>query len=142
MREIREYIPQSPVEIAICLSRLSKPNNFIVSNYLSLLLYKMVAKTITDIVVPDVPGCYLQKALTHPRTQDVIEEVDGYFLRHWPFPNAKARNKFVAAGFSRVTCLYFPKALDDRIHYACRLLTILFLVDGMISTRFYNPRCS
>ncbi|KAI8623281.1 Aristolochene synthase in complex with 12,13 Difluorofarnesyl diphosphate [Xylariaceae sp. FL1651] len=66
------------------------------------------------------------------KTAAVIEEVDGYFLRHWPFPGTKARKKFVAAGFSRVTCLYFPKALDDRIHFACRLLTALFLVDDML----------
>ncbi|KAI3316783.1 Aristolochene synthase in complex with 12,13 Difluorofarnesyl diphosphate [Xylariaceae sp. AK1471] len=63
---------------------------------------------------------------------EVIQEVDGYFLKHWPFPDKKAREKFIAAGFSRVTCLYFPKALDDRIHFACRLLTILFLVDDVL----------
>lgn len=68
----------------------------------------------------------------HPLHEQVIAEVDGYFLENWPFPSAKARKKFVAAGFSRVTCLYFPKALDDRIHYACRLLTLLFLVDGKL----------
>jgi aristolochene synthase len=68
----------------------------------------------------------------HPLHEKVIAEVDGYFLQYWPFPNEKARKKFVAAGFSRVTCLYFPRALDDRIHYACRLLTLLFLVDGKL----------
>jgi hypothetical protein len=69
-------------------------------------------------------------AQIHPLHEKVIAEVDGYFLQNWDFPNEKARRKFVAAGFSRVTCLYFPKALDDRIHYACRLLTLLFLIDG------------
>jgi aristolochene synthase len=73
---------------------------------------------------------YLQEARTHRRTREVVEEVDGYFLTHWPFQGKKAREKFVAAGFSRVTCLYFPKALDDRIHFACIMLTILFLIDG------------
>ncbi|KAI0198458.1 Aristolochene synthase in complex with 12,13 Difluorofarnesyl diphosphate [Astrocystis sublimbata] len=63
---------------------------------------------------------------------ETIEKVDGFFLQHWPFPNTKTRKKFVAAGFSRVTCLYFPKSLDDRIEYACMLLTILFLVDDML----------
>lgn len=62
--------------------------------------------------------------------EEVSREVDGYFLQHWNFKDEKARKKFVAAGFSRVTCLYFPEALDDRIHYACRLLTVLFLIDG------------
>lgn len=66
----------------------------------------------------------------HPRESEVTAEVDGYFLQHWPFPDEKARRKFVNAGFSRVTCFYFPRALDDRIHFACRLLTVLFLIDG------------
>ncbi|KAI2601917.1 Aristolochene synthase in complex with 12,13-Difluorofarnesyl diphosphate [Hypoxylon sp. NC1633] len=71
-------------------------------------------------------------AQIHPLNEKIIAEVDGFFLQHWPFPDEKARRKFVAAGFSRVTCLYFPKALDDRIHYACRLLTLLFLVDDIL----------
>lgn len=68
--------------------------------------------------------------ICHPLVDEVTQTVDGYFLEHWPFKNEKARKKFVAAGFSRVTCLYFPKALNDRIHFACRLLTVLFLIDG------------
>lgn len=78
----------------------------------------------------EIPAKYLQDALSHPRMDEVIKAVDGYFLHNWPFADEKARQKFVAAGYSRVTCLYFPKALDDRIHFACRLLTVLFLVDG------------
>lgn len=70
-----------------------------------------------------VPAC-------HPLVDPVTLEVDAWFLDNWPFPSDKARQKFVAAGFSRVTCLYFPLAKDDRIAYACRLLAILFLIDG------------
>ena len=66
----------------------------------------------------------------HPLHAEVIPQVESYFLQHWPFPNDRARRRFLSAGFSRVTCLYFPKALGDRIHFACRLLTLLFLVDG------------
>lgn len=75
----------------------------------------------------------------HPLHAEVIPQVESYFLQHWPFPNDRARKKFFAAGFSRVTCLYFPKALDDRIHFACRLLTLLFLVDGVFSLIFPMP---
>ncbi|KAK3321250.1 Aristolochene synthase in complex with 12,13 Difluorofarnesyl diphosphate [Cercophora scortea] len=67
-----------------------------------------------------------------PQHERVTKEVDGFFLRNWPFPDERARKKFVAAGFSRVTCFYFPKALDDRIHFACRLLTLLFLIDDLL----------
>ncbi|TGJ88397.1 hypothetical protein E0Z10_g326 [Xylaria hypoxylon] len=70
--------------------------------------------------------------LSHPRADEVSREVDGYFLNHWSFPNPKAERVFVNAGFSRVTCLYFPLAKDGRIGFACRLLTLLFLVDDIL----------
>lgn len=72
----------------------------------------------------------------HPLHAEVIPQVESYFLQHWPFPNDRARKRFLAAGFSRVTCLYYPKALNDRIHFACRLLTLLFLVDGVFNPIF------
>ena len=81
-------------------------------------------------VSPISPPSSYFKPIHHPKMDEVSREVDSYFLEHWPFKNEKARKKFVDAGFSRVTCLYFPEALDDRIHFACRLLTILFLIDG------------
>ncbi|KAI0407180.1 Aristolochene synthase from penicillium Roqueforti [Xylaria palmicola] len=70
--------------------------------------------------------------LCHPRVAEVSREVDGYFLQHWEFPSTKAERVFLNAGFSRVTCLYFPLAKDDRIHFAIRLLTILFLIDDLL----------
>lgn len=76
------------------------------------------------------PQPSLWKPLCHPRVDEVSLEVDGYFLHHWKFPNEKAAKIFRDAAFSRVTCLYFPLAKDDRIHFACRLLTVLFLIDG------------
>ncbi|KAI9794983.1 MAG: carbonyl reductase (NADPH-dependent) ari1 [Peltula sp. TS41687] len=72
------------------------------------------------------------KPICHPRVDEVSKEVDDYYLQHWDFKDDKARKKFLDAGFSRVTCLYFPEALDDRIHFACRLLTVLFLIDDLL----------
>lgn len=60
----------------------------------------------------------------HPRVDEVVAEVDAYFLERRPFQNEKAQKKFVAAGFSLVTCLYFSAARDDRIALACRLLAL------------------
>lgn len=78
----------------------------------------------------EIPGSILVSASVHPREAEMSQQVNDYFLARWPFPNEKARLKFVKAGFSRVTCAYFPSALDDRIFFACQLLTLLFLVDG------------
>ena len=80
----------------------------------------------------EVPQTIFQ-AQIHKREQEVTTEVNDYFLKHWPFENERARKKFVAVGFSRVTCYYLPLALDDRIALACRLITLLFLIDGMLS---------
>lgn len=70
--------------------------------------------------------------LCHPRVDEVSCEVDGYFLQHWNFPSSKAKKTFLMAGFSKVTSLYFPLAKDDRLHFACRLLTVLFLIDDVL----------
>ena len=69
-------------------------------------------------------------ARCHPRVEEVSRVVNAYFLSKWKFPNSKSTKTFVDAGFSKVTCLYFPTAKDDRIECACRLLTVLFLIDG------------
>jgi hypothetical protein len=73
------------------------------------------------------------KPLIHPHADEVSKENDDYFLQHWPFPEEKSTQAFLKAGFGKVTCLYFPLAKDDRILFACRLLTVLFLIDGTFS---------
>ncbi|KAJ4289873.1 hypothetical protein N0V90_011206 [Kalmusia sp. IMI 367209] len=69
---------------------------------------------------------------SHPDAASAVHDVDSWFLNNWNFSDQKSRDKFVAAGFSRVTCLYFPKALPERIRSACKLITILFLVDDQL----------
>jgi aristolochene synthase len=95
--------------------------------------------TIHNATIPSSTAAFVRnevpqtifRAQIHKNEQEVTAEVNDYFLKHWPFENEKARMKFVAVGFSRVTCYYFPLALDDRIALACRLITLLFLIDGM-----------
>ncbi|KAF2823673.1 aristolochene synthase [Ophiobolus disseminans] len=65
----------------------------------------------------------------HSLVDEVSREVDEYFLSRWNWPSERSKKVFVAAGFSRVTCLYFPLANNDRIALACKLLAVLFLVD-------------
>ncbi|KAI0387389.1 Aristolochene synthase in complex with 12,13-Difluorofarnesyl diphosphate [Hypomontagnella monticulosa] len=66
--------------------------------------------------------------LTHPFCHLVTKEVNNYFLQHWPFPDDKSRQTFIAADLQRAACWIFPKSLSDRIHLACRLLTLAALV--------------
>ena len=81
----------------------------------------------------DTPSESIFKPVCHHLVDDAIRDVDGFYLKNWKFGSEKAKAKFVAAGFSRVSCLYFPKARDDRIRFVCSLLTILFLVDGRVA---------
>lgn len=89
-----------------------------------------IAPAPVDVWTP--PSSRLTPPKCHPRVEEVSHEVNEYFLKHWEFPTAKSRKVFLAAGFPRVTCLYFPLAKDDRIHFACRLLTVLFLIDDVL----------
>ncbi|MCJ1461970.1 hypothetical protein MMC07_000570 [Pseudocyphellaria aurata] len=72
------------------------------------------------------------KPLRHPRYLEVSQEVNGYFLKHWKFADAKASEKFLKADFSGFACLLLPLAKDDRIHFACRFFALLFLIDDVL----------
>ncbi|RYP13362.1 hypothetical protein DL765_006903 [Monosporascus sp. GIB2] len=61
------------------------------------------------------------KAEIHPRESEVSAEVNGYFLQHWPFPNEKARKKFIAAGFPHVL---EDMSLEDGKAYNAKLMPI------------------
>ena len=87
------------------------------------------ATTSTPPTVQEPPPAILIPKI-HPLEPQVTAEVEAYFIEHWPFPNDRAVQKFRDAGFSYVTCCYYPEALPDRIHFGCRLLTLLFLIDG------------
>ena len=86
---------------------------------------KLAAKSWTWSIPPSA-----WESQCHPLVDQVSRNVDEYFLSRWNWQDDKSKKVFVAAGFSRVTCLYFPLARDDRIDLACKLLAVLFLVDG------------
>jgi hypothetical protein len=67
----------------------------------------------------------------HRLVDEASKEVNDCFLERWAFPDARSRKRFVAASFPNVTCMYFPLSRDDKIEYGCRLITLLFLIDGM-----------
>lgn len=79
----------------------------------------------------DVPLASLFKARCHRREPEVTDRVNEYFLIHWLFKDDKAKKKFVAAGFSYVTCLYIPLAKNDP--HPVRLQAL----DPALSRRWY-----
>ncbi|KAI0146376.1 Aristolochene synthase in complex with 12,13 Difluorofarnesyl diphosphate [Xylariaceae sp. FL1272] len=71
-------------------------------------------------------------AMCHPLTEKAIREVNEFFLEHWKFPSPQVRKRFEGDGMTRVTCFYVCKSLDDRLILACRLITLLFLIDDVL----------
>ena len=110
--------------------KMSSPLSYITSLLSRLILPGAVEEPATAATAALSAPPSLFQHQCHHLVDSVTKEVDGYFLQNWNFETEKAQRKFVAAGYSRATCLNFPMALDDRIHFACRLLTILFLIDG------------
>ncbi|TRX96865.1 hypothetical protein FHL15_002171 [Xylaria flabelliformis] len=74
------------------------------------------------------------KPLAHPSTKNISLEVNGFFLKHWPFPSELARKKFLRSDFSLATSYNCPHAKEDRLIHACKLITTVFLTDDILET--------
>lgn len=74
----------------------------------------------------------LLEARTHHRTDEIVKSVNDFFLEHWPFKTAKHRQRFTEEGHPWYVCALFPLSLDERLLWACRLLTLGFLIDDLL----------
>jgi aristolochene synthase len=71
-------------------------------------------------------------ARKHPNTDEVVKQVNDFFLEHWPFKTEKHRKRFVDEGYAWFVCINCPMSLDERMHWGCRLLTTGFLIDDLL----------
>ncbi|KAI8627396.1 Aristolochene synthase in complex with 12,13 Difluorofarnesyl diphosphate [Xylariaceae sp. FL1651] len=102
-------------------------------------------RNLSPFIKRQIPASGLS-AVCHPLVEKTIREVNGFYLQHWDFQDPKVRKRFEGEGYVRVTCFYLCKARDDRIALACRLVTLLFLIDDILEHfsleegRAYNER--
>ena len=68
----------------------------------------------------------------HPNTDAIVQEVNAFFLAHWPFKSDKHRRRFVDEGYALFVCILCPSTFGDRLHWGCRLLTTGFLIDDLL----------
>lgn len=66
----------------------------------------------------------------HPRADEVCAELDAFFATYWPWPNEKARQKFLDSDTNRWACWSLPLVRDDRVLDSVKVNTLLFLLDG------------
>jgi aristolochene synthase len=71
-------------------------------------------------------------ACKHPNTNQVVKQVNDFFLKHWPFKSDKHRKRFVDEGYAWFVCINCPMSLPERLHWGCRLLTLGFLIDDLL----------
>lgn len=67
---------------------------------------------------------------SHALRETVSEHVESYILAHWDFASEKERQAFLTADISGLACQCFPYALDERIHMAAVLFSLVYLIDG------------
>lgn len=70
-------------------------------------------------------------AKVHPLKDFVASQTDDYILENWDFEDSASRQDFLNKRVSKVACLYFPSALDERIILVARLFSVLYLTGGM-----------
>lgn len=68
----------------------------------------------------------------HPRTAEISQTVDAFFLEHWPLPTEESRAEFIASKCNLWGCWVFPGVSDDRIEDIVKLNTLMFLLDGKL----------
>lgn len=66
----------------------------------------------------------------HPLVDSLAREVNDWVLANWTFEHDQDKRRYIGFEISRAACLFIPFAEDNRIIYACKLFTILFLTDG------------
>ena len=118
----------------------------------SIVIPYSVTSFMTQVRVESLETCFIPPPSTwiaqcHRHVQEVREEVDGYFLEHWRFfkeehtkdssvlayQEEMLKAAFKKTDLSGFMCLSFPSVRDDRIRYACMLVTYFFLIDGITS---------
>jgi aristolochene synthase len=55
-------------------------------------------------------------ARIHPYTDEVVKQVNDFFLSNWPFQTEKHQKRFVEEGLTWSVCITCPLSLDDRMH--------------------------
>lgn len=82
----------------------------------------------------DIPPPTIFPIKCHPKVDEVCAELDDYFYKNWPWKDEAAGQKFLRSEINRWACLALPNARDDRIYDAVRVNTLLFLLDGELTS--------
>lgn len=69
-----------------------------------------------DCQVPEGIRPTFFQAQKHPKESEIVEQVNQFFLEHWPFKTDEHARRFVDEGYAWFACINCPLSLDDRLH--------------------------
>ncbi|CAG8974316.1 hypothetical protein HYALB_00006164 [Hymenoscyphus albidus] len=80
------------------------------------------------------PACLadITEARFHPDADRLRAELNKYILDNWPFPNEKARQKFVKQDITGCTYHLYPEIPSERAFYAGMMIAMGFLNDDCL----------
>jgi aristolochene synthase len=68
---------------------------------------------------------------SHPLGWQTIQaQVEPYFEQNWKFPSEKAKQGFLAVGFSHAFSRFFPLTVNERVEGTCKMHYLALLIDG------------
>ncbi|SMY21862.1 unnamed protein product [Zymoseptoria tritici ST99CH_1A5] len=66
---------------------------------------------------------------SNPLLAAIATQTTTSILTSWPFSTNASRSRFLAANIPSLTCCLFPYAIEERIHIAASLVSLLLLLD-------------
>ncbi|SMR46716.1 unnamed protein product [Zymoseptoria tritici ST99CH_1E4] len=71
----------------------------------------------------------LTSTKSNPLLAAIATQTTTSILTSWPFSTNASRSRFLAADIPSLTCCLFPYAIEERIHIAASLVSLLLLLD-------------
>ncbi|CEJ58436.1 hypothetical protein PMG11_07091 [Penicillium brasilianum] len=70
---------------------------------------------------------------SHPLGWQTIQsQVEPYFAQNWKFPSEKAKQGFLAVGFSQAFSQFFPLTVNERVVGTCKMHYLALLIDDQL----------
>ncbi|KAJ5370984.1 uncharacterized protein N7496_007076 [Penicillium cataractarum] len=70
---------------------------------------------------------------SHPLGWQTIQaQVEPYFAKNWKFSSEKAKQGFLAVGFSQAFSQFFPLTLNERVEGTCKMHYLALLIDDQL----------
>ncbi|KAJ7358359.1 isoprenoid synthase domain-containing protein [Mycena albidolilacea] len=83
-------------------------------------------------ILPD--AAHFPPARRHPRAGEIHAEIEAYFTDAWPWQSSEKLSKSLLLDFASFATCTIPDAAYDRLRWASKVYTLLYLVDDLVES--------